>query len=207
MKPIAISLLTICGLEELETHSARAVTHVLSIVDPDCPDPHAFQAYETHDRTILRFHDIVEPFDGFVMPEPGHVEAILSFGEALSRGAAARKRPGHLLVHCHAGISRSTAAMAMLLAQVYPEEDEDHIFERLVGIRPQAWPNSRMIGFADRLLSRNGGLNAALARLYARQLARRPDLDETMRRHGRAREVEMARLSRSAALSTLRTNA
>jgi predicted protein tyrosine phosphatase len=198
MQPISISLLTICGLEELGHHSDRAVTHVLSIIDPDCPDPEAFQAYDSHHRTILRFHDVVEPFLGYVMPEPGHVEAILAFGESLKRGAEARDQ-GHLLVHCHAGISRSTAAMAMLLAQTYPDQDEDRIFERLVEIRPQAWPNSRMIAYADRLLSRNGRLDAALCRLYARQLAARPDLDETMRRHGRAREVEMARLSRSAA--------
>lgn len=198
MQPISISLLTICGLEELGHHSDRAVTHVLSIIDPDCPDPEAFGAYDPHHRTILRFHDVVEPFLGYVMPEPGHVEAILAFGESLKHGAEAREQ-GHLLVHCHAGISRSTAAMAMLLAQTYPDQDEDRIFERLVAIRPQAWPNSRMIAYADRLLSRDGRLEAALGRLYARQLAARPDLDETMRRHGRAREVEMARLSCSAA--------
>jgi predicted protein tyrosine phosphatase len=198
MQPISISLLTICGLEELGHHSNRAVTHVLSIMDPDCPDPEAFRAYDSHHRTILRFHDVVEPFLGYVMPEPSHVEAILAFGEGLKDGAEARDG-GHLLVHCHAGISRSTAAMAMLLAQTYPDQDENRIFERLLAIRPQAWPNSRMIAYADRLLSRNGRLDAALGRLYARQLAARPDLDETMRRHGRAREVEMARLPRSAA--------
>jgi predicted protein tyrosine phosphatase len=200
MKPISISLLTICGLDELTEHSARAVTHVLSIVDPDYPDPDAFRIYDSHHRTILRFHDVIEPYEGFVPPEPGHVEAILAFGESLRRGAAEREDAmGHLLVHCHAGISRSTAAMAMLLAQTYPDQDEDSIFERLLGIRSQAWPNSRMIGFADRLLGRKGRFDAALGRLYARQLAVRPDLDETMRRHGRGREVDMARLSRSAA--------
>jgi predicted protein tyrosine phosphatase len=198
MQPISISLLTICGLEELGHHSDRAVTHVLSIMDPDCPEPEAFRVYDSHHRTTLRFHDIIEPHPGQLMPEPGHVESILAFGESLKRDAAGREE-GHLLVHCHAGISRSTAAMAMLLAQTYPEGDEDHIFQRLVAIRPQAWPNSRMIGFADRLLSRKGRLEAALSRLYARQLAARPDLEDTMRRHGRAREVDMARLSRSAA--------
>jgi predicted protein tyrosine phosphatase len=192
MKPISISLLTICGLEELEQHSARAVTHILSIVDPDCPDPAAFRGYDSHHRTILRFHDIIEPFAGFVHPDQNHVEAVLAFGEGLARDASSRREDGHLLVHCHAGISRSTAAMAMLLAQTYPDEDETAIFDRLVSIRPQAWPNSRMIGFADRLLSREGRLNAALARLYARQLAARPELEETMRRHGRGREVDMA---------------
>jgi predicted protein tyrosine phosphatase len=198
MTPLSISLLTICGLEELGHHSTRAVTHVLSIIDPDCPDPEAFQAYEAHHRTILRFHDIIEPSNGYAAPEPGHVEAILGFGESLGRSARSRNE-GHLLIHCHAGISRSTAAMAMLLAQTYPDEDENRIFGRLTDIRAQAWPNSRMIGFADRLLSRKGRLNAALARLYSRQLAIRPDLEETMRQHGRGREVEMAQLSRSAA--------
>jgi predicted protein tyrosine phosphatase len=198
MKPLSISLLTICGLEELGHHSTRAVTHVLSIIDPDCPDPAAFQDYEAHHRTILRFHDIIEPFNGYAAPDAPHVEAILGFGESLGRSAHSRNE-GHLLIHCHAGISRSTAAMGMLLAQAYPDEDENRIFERLVEIRPQAWPNSRMIGFADRLLSRNGRLNTALARLYSRQLAIRPGLEETMRQHGRGREVEMAQLSRSAA--------
>ena len=33
------SLLTICGLEELSHHSARGVTHVLSILDPDWAEP------------------------------------------------------------------------------------------------------------------------------------------------------------------------
>ena len=198
MKPISISLLTICGLEELDSHRDRAVTHILSIIDPDCPDPDAFQAYDSHHRTILRFHDIVEPFEGYVMPERGHVEAILGFGQSLIDDAGARNE-GHLLVHCHMGISRSTAAMAMLLAQTYPDQPEAEILDRLVAIRPQAWPNSRMIEFADDLLSRRGRLTAALGPLYARQLAARPDLDETMRRHRRGREVDMAYLSRSAA--------
>ena len=199
MKPIAISILTICGLDELVHHRTRAVTHVLSIIDPDCPDPEAFQAYDAHHRTILRFHDVVEPFPGMTMPAPSHAEAILAFGEDLARDAAARDREGHLLVHCHMGISRSTAAMAMLMAQVHADEDEDHIFARLLAIRPQAWPNSRMIGFADDLLARSGRLSAALARLYARQLALRPDLADTMRQHGRGREVDMAQVSRAAA--------
>ena len=85
MKQPSISLLTICGLEELDQHSARAVTHVLSIVDPDCPEPEAFRAYDPHHRTILRFHDVIEPYDGFVPPAVEHVEAVLAFGESLTR--------------------------------------------------------------------------------------------------------------------------
>jgi predicted protein tyrosine phosphatase len=198
MTPVSISLLTICGLEELELHSTRSVTHVLSILDPEWPDPQAFQAYEAHHRTILRFHDAVEPRRGVVLPQVGHVEAILGFGRALGHDAEARDE-GHLLIHCHAGISRSTAAMAMILAQVYPDEDEERIFLRLQEVRPQAWPNSIMIGFADELLSRGGRMTEALRRLYARQLAARPTLAETMRGIGRGREVDMAGEAKDAA--------
>ena len=194
MQPVSISLLTVCGLEELDRHSARAVTHVLSILDPDWPDPEAFLAYDPHHRTILRFHDAVEPGPGVVLPQVGHVEAILGFGRALAHGAEERQDgEGHLLIHCHAGISRSTAAMAMILAQAHPDEDEERIVRRLQEIRPQAWPNSIMIGFADDLLGRNGRMTAAVSRLYARQLAARPHLADTMRGLGRAREIEMAK--------------
>ena len=81
--------------------------------------------------------------------------------------------------------------MAMILAQAFPEESEGAIVERLFAIRPQAWPNSRMIGFADEILGRDGRFMAAVTGIYARRLAGRPELAETMRRLDRAREVEL----------------
>ena len=197
MNPISISTLTICGLEELDSHRARGVTHVLSILDPDWPEPEAFWTYDQHHRTTLHFHDVIEPAPGIVLPEREHVEAILAFGRALGEDAAERNE-GHLLVHCHMGVSRSTAAMATLIAMVRPSEDEDRIAERLLNIRPQAWPNLRMIEFADDLLGRGGRLTAAVGRLYARQIADKPHLDEVMRRHNRSREVDLAAEFRAA---------
>lgn len=193
MQPISISLLTVCGLEELAQHGQRNVSHVLSILDPDHPEPEAFSAYAPHQRTVLRFHDAIEPAPGIVLPEPGHVEAVLAFGQTLAEESQARgDAEGHLLVHCHAGISRSTAALLTLLAQVYPDRDEDSLITRLTEVRPQAWPNSRMIGFADEFLGRDGRLLAAVARLYARQLAAKPFVGDFMTANGRSREVEMA---------------
>ncbi len=185
MKPPPFSGLTICGLEELDYHSAQGVTHVLSILDPDWPEPDAFRALEPHLRTTLHFHDAIEPAPDIVLPQKAHVEAILAFG----RNAGDDLR--HLLIHCHAGISRSTAAMAMILAQAFPHEQEEAIVDRLMRIRPQAWPNSRMIEFADELLGREGRLRAAVSRIYARHLAARPELAETMRRVNRAKEVDL----------------
>ncbi len=191
MHPVSIQLLTICGIDELPGHRERAVSHVLSIIDPEEPDPAALQAYDPHHRTLLRFHDIVEPVPGLVMPAREHVEAVLAFGEDLI-GSREGRSEGHLLVHCHMGISRSTAAMAMLLAQTHPDEGEDELFGRIAEIRPQAWPNSIMIGFADELLGRRGQLVDALRRHYARRLAREPAYAAHMRAIGRGREVDMA---------------
>ena len=191
MIPASLSLMTVCGLEELELHGSSGVTHVLSILDPGWPEPEAFRAYDAHHRTTLHFHDIVEPRADLLLPEIGHVEAVLGFGESLARDAAGREG-GHLLVHCHMGVSRSTAALTTLIAQASPEADEDAIFRHLEAIRPQVWPNSVMIAYADRLLGRDGRLTEALRRLYGRRLVGRPDLAEWMSRNGRGSEVAMA---------------
>jgi predicted protein tyrosine phosphatase len=185
MKPPAFSVLTICGLDELDSHGARDVTHILSILDPNWPEPTAFGDFTPHVRATLYFHDAIEPAPGIILPRAEHVDTILAFGRDLGDDL------GHLLIHCHAGISRSTAAMAMILAQAFPREDEDSIVERLLQIRPQAWPNSRMIGFADERLGRDGRLVAAVNKLYVRRLAARPELAEVMRRLERNREVEI----------------
>jgi len=80
MKPPPFSVLTICGLEELDYHSAQRVSHVLSILDPDWPEPDAFRAFDPHLRTTLHFHDAIEPGPGIVLPQKADVEAILAFG-------------------------------------------------------------------------------------------------------------------------------
>jgi predicted protein tyrosine phosphatase len=182
--------LSICGLTELGAFRDAAVTHVLSILDPGFPEPADFAEYGPHKRLTLRFDDVIEPGPGLIPPEPHHVEALLEFGKGL---AAAIDDPlGHLLVHCHAGISRSTASMTILLAEARPETDEDQIFEHIREIRPQAWPNSRMIGVADALLNREGRLVAALRRHYSEQIRLRPDIAEMIARVGRKKEVAMA---------------
>ena len=130
MIPTSLSLLTICGLEELEQHGSSGVTHVLSILDPGWPEPEAFRRYEAHHRTTLHFHDIIEPRPDRLLPERGHVEAILGFGESIGRDAGSREG-GHLLVPCHMGVSRSTAAMATVIAQANPQADEEEIFRHL----------------------------------------------------------------------------
>lgn len=191
MQSLSISMLTVCGISELPEQKGRAVTHVLSILDPDHPDPEAFLAYDPHHRTILRFHDIIHPIEGMTLPQSEHVEAVLRFGDEVAASGIERAQ-AHLLVHCHMGVSRSTAAMLTLMAQAQPDANEDELFEHLTLIRPQAWPNSRMIAFADDLLSRNGRLVDALGRHYKHQIQRQPQFVQWMHDLGRSREVDMA---------------
>ncbi len=183
------STLTICGLEELEAQGTRGVTHVLSIIDPDLPDPPVFGGWGAHRRTVLRFHDAIAPDPGILLPEPSDVEAVLAFGRDVE--ADGGDVDGHLLVHCHMGISRSSAAMIMLVAQAHPEEAETAVAGRIRELRPIAWPNLRMIEFADAILGRDGRLVDAAGGLYARSLAAKPELAEVMTRINRRQEVEL----------------
>src|ERR1700744_2727228 len=50
MKPSSFPAFAICGLDELIGHQGRGVTHILSILDPEWPEPGAFQAYDPHLR-------------------------------------------------------------------------------------------------------------------------------------------------------------
>jgi predicted protein tyrosine phosphatase len=162
----------------------------LSILDPHFPEPQDFTAYGPHRRLTLRFDDIIETTPGMLLPEFYHIETLLEFGSGL---ASAEGDPlAHLLVHCHAGISRSTASMTILLAEARPNADEDALFAHIREIRPQAWPNSRMIALADDLLGRDGRLVEALRRHYGVQLRARPDLAQMIERVGRRKEVGMA---------------
>lgn len=157
---------TICGLAELEGFAGAGVTRVLSILDPEAREPDVFAAYAPHDRLTLRFHDIVEPLPDMVPPERAHVEAMLAFSRACPASA-----DEHLLIHCHMGVSRSTAAAVALVLQARPDVADEAVLAHVVGIRPQAWPNARMVAFADDLLDRRGRLIEALA---AFQQARAP---------------------------------
>ena len=177
--------LTVCGLEELDGFCEVGVSHVLSILDPGWPAPTAFGTYGEHERLELRFHDIIEEQPELQAPQREHVETVLAFGRDLLREGKA----GHLLVHCHMGISRSTAAMTLLLAQARPDRPAAEALAEVARIRPRAWPNLRMVEFGDALLGRNGELIEAAHRRYAEMVAAQPRLADYFIEAGRGREV------------------
>jgi predicted protein tyrosine phosphatase len=176
--------LTICGIPELDEHCAAGVTHVLSILDPDWPDPPAFAAFPPHHRLALRFNDIIDPRPDQLAPASADVARLLAFGREPDLTAGS-----HLLIHCHAGVSRSTAAAALILAQARPDRAAREALAAVAQLRPRAWPNLRILEFGDALLGRNGELVAAVAAIYRRFLEREPTFEEAMIDAGRSREV------------------
>jgi predicted protein tyrosine phosphatase len=177
---------TVCGIPELSSFGAAGVTHVLSILDPDTPEPSAFGQYGEHQRLELHFDDIIVPRPGMEMPQRAHVERILEFGRDLVNEP---EGVGHLLVHCHAGISRSTASLVMILAQARPDRPAREAVEAVAAIRPQAWPNILMTEMADDLLGRGGELVDAVRERHHAYGTANPAFAADIINWGRGREV------------------
>ncbi len=185
MHMIAPFGITVCGIEELDLHGTAGITHVLSILDPDYPVPEAFAGFAAHEKLELRFNDVIEPSPTTLPPNESHIRQLLDFGRAIGPG-------DNLLVHCHAGVSRSTASMALILAQAMPQHSAAEVLAEVLRIRGRAWPNLRMVEMGDPMLDRGGALVAALHGVYRSQIVERPWLAAEMERLGRSRELAAA---------------
>ena len=99
--------------------------------------------------------DITEEVDGFVAPSETHIEQVLNFVRGWDRSAP-------LVVHCYAGISRSTASAFAAVCALNPNRDEIEIARNIRAASPIASPNRRIVSLADRALGRNGRMLRAL---------------------------------------------
>jgi predicted protein tyrosine phosphatase len=177
---------TICGVTELAGLAGAPVTHVLSILDPAWPEPEAFAAFGAHRRLDLRFHDIIDEQPGMRPPQLDDVSGLLGFARDLAATPDA-----HLLVHCFKGLSRSAAALTLILAQARPDRPAAEALAEVVRIRPRAWPNLRMIELGDGLLGLDRSLVSAVADWYRQRLAQRPEIASAMVEMGRQRELDL----------------
>lgn len=181
--PLLTHKVTICGIPELSLHRATGVSHVLSIIDTHEPRPRALDSYTGVDHELIRFDDVVAEYPGFEACTPAHIEKVLEFGEKVHAHPQ-----GHVLVHCHAGISRSTAAAAILMTQHAPGQEEA-AFLKLLDLRKHGWPNTRMVEFADQLLGRDGAMLRGLVAYRRALLQAKPHLSEVVRNIGRGHEL------------------
>jgi predicted protein tyrosine phosphatase len=112
----------------------------------------------------LHIDDIAEPMAGMVPPDASHVAQLLEF-------AAAWGGRGSMVIHCWAGISRSTAAAFITLCALNPEAPEAQIARLLREASPTAYPNRLMVRLGDAALGRGGRMVQAVAAIGRGEVA------------------------------------
>lgn len=149
-----MSAIIVCPLSHVpDVAAARRPSHLITLVGPDLQveTPHPVEA-DRHLRLTL--NDIADPQEGLIHPCAEHVETLLRFGEGWDAS-----RP--LLIHCWAGVSRSTAAAFTIACARNPDAPELSIAQAMRRASPTAYPNRLMIALADEMLGRGGRMIAA----------------------------------------------
>lgn len=124
----------------------------------------------------LSMNDICEPRDGLVVPHEDHVADLIQFALDWDQNAP-------LLIHCWAGISRSTAAAFISLCALNPDTDEHALARALRRASPTAYPNRRLVALADGVLSRKGRMTKAVEHIGRGQLAEEAQVFTLPARH------------------------
>lgn len=151
-----MSTLYVCPLSRLgATVATTGASHVVTLINVGTPvERPAGIAAERH--LFLGVSDITEPLDGHVLPGEEHVTRLLAFVRRWERAQP-------LVVHCYAGISRSTAAAFIAACALNPQRRERDIAQALRAASPSATPNARLVATADALLGRDGRMVSAVA--------------------------------------------
>jgi predicted protein tyrosine phosphatase len=147
-------MIHVCSLARLHTTIAETgAQHVITLlgVEDDVRLPAAVPA-ANHLR--LHMHDITGPMEGYITPGTEHVEQLFTFVREWRRSAP-------LVIHCYAGISRSTAAAFATVCALNPHREESIIAQAIRKASHTAFPNPRIVHLADQILARQGRMVAA----------------------------------------------
>lgn len=142
-------VMIVCGLADVPTVIAqRRPSHMVTLLDPSTmiETPEGFTP-ERHLR--LGVNDIAAPLEGMTAPDERLVEQLMTFGEGWDASAP-------MLIHCWAGISRSTASAFAIACARNPDAPESAIARAMRTAAPHAYPNRRIIALADDWLGRQG---------------------------------------------------
>lgn len=154
-------LIQITDLIEAKRIHAKGFTGIISIADP-WAETLVLEKNSGADHLELRFVDLDQPLEAgeprrdMVMPTAAMVEQALDF--------AARHAQTRLLIHCHAGVSRSTAIGLAIYAARLGAGAEEQSLDALLETVPDAVPNLAVVAIADNLLQRSGNLLSTIVR-------------------------------------------
>ena len=153
-----MSAIYVCPLSRLgHTVAQTGARHVVTLINKDTLVPRPAEI-QVDKHLFLGIHDICEPAEGMICPADEHVQELLDFVWRWDRQFP-------LIVHCFAGISRSTAAAFAAYCAARPDVDEADIALRLRQRSPEATPNARIVAIADTILSRDGRMVRAIEQI------------------------------------------
>lgn len=147
----------VCSRSSVSKTSKRlGITHVLSLLDPG-KRPFLHPSTDRKNWLLMHFEDNLDETD-INSPTREHVSHFLNWARSLPSDAV-------LLVHCEAGVSRSTAAALAILVQHHGADKLEDCVKLLLDVRPEACPNPIITKFADEQLGCNGLLHQAGERI------------------------------------------
>ena len=148
-------MLHVCSLAALpETVRATGASHILTVM-ANVDQVQRPESVLPANHLKVQMDDITEAIDGFVAPSDQHIEKVLNFVRGWDRNAP-------MVVHCYAGISRSTASAFAAVCMLNPHRDEISIARLIRAASPIASPNRLIVGLADKALGREGRMLRAL---------------------------------------------
>jgi predicted protein tyrosine phosphatase len=148
-------MIHVCSLAALpETVKATGASHILTVM-ANVDQVQRPKSVLPANHLKVQMDDIIEQIDGFVAPCDAHIEQVLNFVRGWNRSAP-------LVVHCYAGISRSTASAFAAVCALNPDRDEISIAKQIRAASPIAQPNRLIVSLADKALGREGRMLRAL---------------------------------------------
>jgi predicted protein tyrosine phosphatase len=138
-------------------------SRVVSLLSPYDSFPE-FIGLPADSHLQVAIHDINESIGDWRAPGEADVERLIGFVETWDRKAP-------ILIHCWAGISRSTASAFITACVHNPKIDEDEIAQAIRNASATAFPNRRLVLHADAMLGRNGRMSAAVEAMGRGQMA------------------------------------
>lgn len=171
--------LTVTNVDKVPGWLHRGATHVISLLHSRERNLLFLpKSFKRENWLFLDMDDVISE-TAEAAPKLEQVERLLEWAKKLPSDA-------HLVVHCHAGVSRSTAAALAIKVQELGVDRVPEAIDWLLEARPQACPNPVITKFADELLGAKGELHAAaeevannkLLSLYGGNLTSRNNLKE-----------------------------
>ncbi len=136
---------------------------IISLLSPYDAFP-TFPGYGADRHLKVPIHDIAEDIGDWRAPDLSDAEGLIRFAQGWDRSQP-------MLIHCWAGISRSTASAFITACLHNPRTDEGEIASALRAASPTASPNVRLVAHADAVLGRSGRMSNAIAAIGRGEIA------------------------------------